>query len=731
MADLIASPRPESSADAIRRADPEPSSTKTRGSASVTPRSPNSPGGLAHEIRNPLSTMSLNLDLLAEEFQNPETNRERRVIQKIERLRRESQRLQDILENFLRFARVQELRLETADLNVVVEELRDFFEPQAMTQGIVIRTQYEPDLPRMSLEVDLFRQALLNLFINARQAMPDGGELLLRTRSEGRLERPGSHRHGGRDARGRPGAGLRRLLLDPPRRQRPGPADDPQDRRGPRRHDPGPERAGQGVAVHPPAAQPSGRPRPARRGDQARTIRPMDQQIRVLVVDDDEPHAEAVAESLERVGYECVVATSGRDGLRIIEEQTFDIVLTDLIMDGVGGLEILAKAKRELPDAEVVILTGHGTIKTAVTAMQAGATTYLTKPLDINELRTVVDKASQSQRLARSNVELQRQLNERFGFEGVIGSSVVMHAVVARLRQIAPTTATVLITGESGTGKELVAKALHNNSPRRYKPFVAAELRGPEREHPRKRAVRPHQGGVHRRRPRAQGLVRIRQRRHPLPRRGRRHPALDAGQAAPGAGVGRDRPGRHQRAAQGQRPPDLGDQPRPERRDRRGDVPPGPVPPAQGRQRQAPAAPLASGRHPAADRLLPQGVHRGARQDRHLDHPGDAQGADGVPLAGERPRAEERDREHGRDRLRRRARPRRPDRGHPGRRPRAARSAGSGASAHLVGHSLEEIEKYYIAETLKQTAGNREEAAKLLGIGERTLYRKLKEYAIG
>jgi len=198
----------------------------------------------------------------------------------------------------------------------------------------------------------------------------------------------------------------------------------------------------------------------------------MDQQIRVLVVDDDEPHAEAVAESLSRVGYDCVVATSGREGVRLIEEQSFDIIITDLIMDGVGGLDILAESKRELPDAEVVILTGHGTIKTAVTAMQAGATTYLTKPLDIGELRTVVDKASQSQRLARSNVELQKQLNEKFGFEGVIGNSAAMHAVVARLRQIAPTSASVLITGESGTGKELVAKALHNNSPRRYKPFV-------------------------------------------------------------------------------------------------------------------------------------------------------------------------------------------------------------------------------------------------------------------
>jgi signal transduction histidine kinase len=142
-------------------------------------------GGLAHEIRNPLSTMALNLDLLAEDFQGAETTRDKRVLQKIDRLRRESQRLQDILENFLRFARVQELRRDPADLNVIVEELRDFFEPQAMAQGIVIRTQFEPDLPKMTLDVDLFRQALLNLFINARQAMPDGGELMLRTRSDG------------------------------------------------------------------------------------------------------------------------------------------------------------------------------------------------------------------------------------------------------------------------------------------------------------------------------------------------------------------------------------------------------------------------------------------------------------------------------------------------------------------------------------------------------------------
>lgn len=143
-------------------------------------------GGLAHEIRNPLSTLSLNLDLLAEDFQNPETSRDRRVLQKIERLRRESQRLQDILENFLRFARVQELDTKPTDLNVVVDDMRDFLEPQATTKGIVFRTQYTENLPLVPLDSELFKQALLNLILNAEHAMPDGGELMMRTRREGR-----------------------------------------------------------------------------------------------------------------------------------------------------------------------------------------------------------------------------------------------------------------------------------------------------------------------------------------------------------------------------------------------------------------------------------------------------------------------------------------------------------------------------------------------------------------
>lgn len=142
-------------------------------------------------------------------------------------------------------------------------------------------------------------------------------------------------------------------------------------------------------------------------------------------------------------------------------------------MADVDGLAIVRKAKEELPEVEVIVITGHADIKTAVEAIKQGASNYLTKPLDMVELRTIVEKSSEKLRLARTNRELKRQLDEKFGFEGVLGNSSKMHDVVVKLQSIAPTNATVLIQGETGTGKELVAKAIHNNSPRKNKPFVA------------------------------------------------------------------------------------------------------------------------------------------------------------------------------------------------------------------------------------------------------------------
>jgi two-component system response regulator HydG len=121
----------------------------------------------------------------------------------------------------------------------------------------------------------------------------------------------------------------------------------------------------------------------------------------------------------------------------------------------------------------VIVVTGHGTIPSAVLAMQQGAFTYLQKPLDLGHLRAAVDKASEGVRLRRQNLELHRRLDEKFGFEGVVGSSPQMLSLIERLKRIAPTDATVLIQGATGTGKELVAQAIHQNSPRKNKPFVA------------------------------------------------------------------------------------------------------------------------------------------------------------------------------------------------------------------------------------------------------------------
>ncbi len=194
--------------------------------------------------------------------------------------------------------------------------------------------------------------------------------------------------------------------------------------------------------------------------------------IRVLIADDDEAHAQAVAESLARVGYECVVAPNGKRAAALIESENFDVVVTDLIMDDVDGMEILRKTKEELPDAEVILLTGHASVKSALAAGQLGAHNLLTKPVDIKELRLAVEKASTRVRLLRKNLELARRLDEKFGFEGVIGNSPAMQRVIDKLRNVAPTDSTVLIQGESGTGKEIVARAIHQNSDRKNKPFV-------------------------------------------------------------------------------------------------------------------------------------------------------------------------------------------------------------------------------------------------------------------
>ena len=200
----------------------------------------------------------------------------------------------------------------------------------------------------------------------------------------------------------------------------------------------------------------------------------MSEQIRILVIDDEPGHCEATAEALTKVGYECVQAHSATEGLDLIHRGGIDIIVTDLKLgEELDGMDVLRRALELLDDVEVIVVTGHGTIRSAVEAIQLGAASYLEKPLDIGELRALVGKAVANIQLRHENRELHHALDKRFGFEQILGKDPTILRVLDTFHQIAPTDATVIIYGESGTGKELVAKAIHHNSPRRNRPFVA------------------------------------------------------------------------------------------------------------------------------------------------------------------------------------------------------------------------------------------------------------------
>lgn len=199
--------------------------------------------------------------------------------------------------------------------------------------------------------------------------------------------------------------------------------------------------------------------------------------FRVLVVDNEAAHARAMTESLEKVGYPCEVATSGPQAADIIQRELFDIIITDMVMNDVDGMKILKLARQRLPECEIIMVTGHATVPIAVDAMQKGAFSFLEKPITPSGLRAIAGKAAEKVALRRQNTELMQRLDERFGFEGIIYTSQKMQTVIDRLRRIAATDATVLITGESGTGKEMVAQAIHQNSPRRNKRIVALNTR--------------------------------------------------------------------------------------------------------------------------------------------------------------------------------------------------------------------------------------------------------------
>jgi DNA-binding NtrC family response regulator len=192
----------------------------------------------------------------------------------------------------------------------------------------------------------------------------------------------------------------------------------------------------------------------------------------ILIVDDDRPQREGLERAL-RDRFDVLLADDANKAMVLLEANAVDVLLTDLKMPGDDGMKLLRRANSLSNPPVAIMMTAYGSIDNAVEAMQAGAYHYITKPINLDELEIVLQRALKSRSIEMENVNLREQLDEKFGMENIVGKSPTMAQVFDTVRQVAPSRATVLITGETGTGKELIAHAIHNLSPRKNGPFVA------------------------------------------------------------------------------------------------------------------------------------------------------------------------------------------------------------------------------------------------------------------
>ncbi len=194
--------------------------------------------------------------------------------------------------------------------------------------------------------------------------------------------------------------------------------------------------------------------------------------LTILTIDDEENIRNGLADNFELEGYNVKAAGSGKEGLEIIENESIDLVITDLKMDGMSGQEVVRQVTTKYPGIPIIVLTGHGSIDDATEAIKAGAFDFLTKPLDLDHLNIVVKNALRGKELAQQNKELKEKLLNQNNSLEMIGKSSELNRVRTMIEKAAPTKANVLITGESGVGKELVANAIHKQSSRASAPFV-------------------------------------------------------------------------------------------------------------------------------------------------------------------------------------------------------------------------------------------------------------------
>jgi len=459
----------------------------------------------------------------------------------------------------------------------------------------------------------------------------------------------------------------------------------------------------------------------------------------ILVVDDEEDHAEVMAEALRRLGHVCTLVHGADAAVDELKHGGFDLVVTDLKMVGDDdGMQVLAAARQHQPQAETVMVTAHGDVPTAKAAIRNGAFDFIEKPLDLDVFRTLCGNAINTVFLRAQNTELRSRLDENFGFEGIIGTSAPVRQLIVTLKQIAPSPLPVLITGESGTGKELVAQALHNNSKRSRKPFAPLNCAGLS-ESILEDELFGHVRGAF------TGAEKERQGRFeyadggtlfldevgdmPVPMQAKLLRVLESGEVVR---VGSNEP-RHvdvrlvsatnrpleEMVADGTFREDLYFRIKgvelhlPALRERREDIPlltrHFVTRFAQKMDQDVPA--VAEDLQSLLNRFdWPGNVRQlmNVLQNMVVVHDGDALEPRHLPAEIAR----------------------KLDAGASAGVGDAGSVGGGGASSGGGALSLDQLEKRAIRDTLKATNGNREQAAKILGIGERTLYRKLKEYGL-
>ncbi len=199
---------------------------------------------------------------------------------------------------------------------------------------------------------------------------------------------------------------------------------------------------------------------------------------KILLVEDQRNLRRVLAAFLRREGHVVTEAANGLEAVQAVQNSHFDLVLTDLKMEPVNGMEVLRKTKETAPKTEVIVITAYGTVSSGVEAMKLGAYDYLQKPLENEKLKLVVERAIEKHTLAAEVDRLQKEIDEKYNYENIIGKSDAMRKVLKIIPQVAATDSTVLILGESGTGKELLARAIHQSSPRRNRPWVALNCGG-------------------------------------------------------------------------------------------------------------------------------------------------------------------------------------------------------------------------------------------------------------